>query len=377
MSMRSLAGRVLRLPETAARRGAVAVRTRGWQPRTHLFVVGDRIGWSIDDDATQLQRIAARIGLSVAPAAWAQHARRQSVFLPSHFSALQPRWLESSHRLGLSYFHGRPGTPGHPEFDVALTTLRDNAARVDRIQVTHGEMHELVVSAGVDERRVFRIPIGIDLERFPIGDAVTRVEARKTLDLPERAFVVGSFQKDGVGWGDGFEPKPVKGPDVLVDVLARVHERAPDLVVLLTGPARGWVRRELDRRGIPYRHVRVARRDELVTAYHALDVHLVASRQEGGPKSALESLATGAVLVSTRVGQVPEIVADGSTGLLADVEAPDSLATQVMRLHDDPALVAELRSAGREVAERYGYESLDERWAALFDGFVESDARST
>ena len=377
MSIRRLAGRVVRQPARLARRGAVTVRTRDWEPHSRLFVVGDRIGWSIDDDATQLQRTAARVGLLVAPAAWAQHARRQAVFLPSHFSALQPRWLGSTHRLGLSYFHGRPGTPAHPEFDLALATLRKNAARVDRIQVTHGEMHELVVSAGVDEHRVFRIPIGIDLERFPLGDPETRIEARRTLDLPGGAFVVGSFQKDGVGWGEGLEPKPVKGPDVLVDVLAHVHGRAPDLVVLLTGPARGWVRRELDRKGISYRHLHVARREDLVVAYHALDVHLVASRQEGGPKSALESLATGAALVSTRVGQVPEIVVDGSSGLLADFDDADGLAAKVMQLHDDPALGAGLRSTGREVAESYRYELLDARWAELFDGFVERGSASS
>jgi glycosyltransferase involved in cell wall biosynthesis len=372
--MRRRVARVVRLPSGVARRAAVAARTRNWEPYSHLFVVGDRIGWSIDDDAVQLQRTAARLGVPVAPAAWAVHARRQAVFLPSHFSALQPRWLGSTHRLGLSYFHGRPGTPGHPEFDVALTSLRANAARIDRIQVTHAEMHELVVSAGVDERRVFRIPIGIDLECFPLGDPAARAAARAALDLPPSAFVVGSFQKDGVGWGEGLEPKPVKGPDVLVDVLARVHERADDLVVLLTGPARGWVRRELDRRAIPYRHVHLARRGDLVTAYHALDVHVVASRQEGGPKSVLESLATGAALVATRVGQVPEIVADGVTALLADVEDAAGLAAQVMRIRDGGAFVAELRRAGRERSESFAYESLDGSWAALCDGFVERGA---
>jgi len=42
-------------------------------------------------------------------------------------------------------------------------------------------------------------------------------------------------------------------------------------------------------------------------------VFVVASRQEGGPKSALESMAAGVPLVSTRVGQVPEIARHGET----------------------------------------------------------------
>ncbi len=169
---------------------------------SRLFVVGDRLGWSIDDDRARLVSTARRLGYKVGSNAWLRLRRRQAVFQHNHFNALQPRWLESSHRLGLSYFHGRPGTRGYPEFDRAYEALKHNAARIDRIQVTHAEMHELVTTAGVPVERVFKIPIGIDLEHFPLG--------------PERqgsTFVIGSFLKDGVGMEDGLEPKLLKGPD--------------------------------------------------------------------------------------------------------------------------------------------------------------------
>ncbi len=371
MTPRSVARRAVRPLADAAMRSVVAVRTRDWAPASRLFVVGDGSGWSIDDDAGQISAVARRVGYDVAPPQWARHARRQSVFLPSHFSALRPRWLKSSHRLGLAYFHGRPGTDGHPEFDEVLETLRKNASRVDRVQVTHAEMHELTVAAGVDEEHVFRIPIGIDIERFPLVTDERRRDARRVFGLPDNAFVVGSFQKDGVGWSEGLEPKLVKGPDVLVDAVARIHEAAPELVVLLTGPARGFVRTELERREIPYKHVRLDARVALAEAYHALDVHLVPSRQEGGPKSALESLATGIPLVSTRVGQAQEIVDDGRSGLFADVDDAAALAALVLRVRDDTELARGLREAGRATAEAYTYERLDSRWAEFLDGFVE------
>ena len=88
--------------------------------------------------------------------------------------------------------------------------------------------------------------------------------------------------------GDGDEPKAIKGPDVLVEALAVAHGELERLVVLLTGPARGYVRAELERRGVPYLHRLLPDRDGLTTAYHALDAYVVASRQEGGPKSVLE-----------------------------------------------------------------------------------------
>jgi glycosyltransferase involved in cell wall biosynthesis len=363
--------RIAGAPASAARYGAVRLRTRDWRTASALFVVGDRIGWSIDDDATAIADTARRLGYEVAPAAWAPYARNQAVFLPSHFEALQPRWLASSHRLGLAYLHGRPGTKGFPEFDGAYETLRRDPLRVQRIQVTHGEMHELMLSAGVPPERIFRIPIGVDLANFPFADAASRGQARRVLELPDSAFVVGSLQKDGVGWGEGLEPKLIKGPDALAAVLARVRDRVPETLALLTGPARGYVMRELAARGVPYRHLRARTRPELAAAYHALDLCIVTSRQEGGPKAVLEAMAAGTPVVSTRVGQAPEILEHGRSGYLADVDDVDALTHWAVQVHDDASASSVLARAGRQTAERYALECLDTRWAALLEGFVE------
>jgi len=325
-----------------------------------LFVVGDRLGWSIDDDRTRLVATARRLGYDVGSNALLRLARQQSVFQHNHFNALHARWLDSSHRLGLSYFHGRPSTPGYPELDSAYETLRQHAARIDRVQVTHAEMEELVVGAGVAAEKVYRIPIGIDLEHFPLA--------------PEREgsqFVVGSFVKDGVGMEEGTEPKLLKGPDTLIAVVERLRQTIPQLSVLLTGPARGYVRKELGRLGIPHEHLVLSSREELGHAYQGVDVCLVTSRQEGGPKSVLEAMASGVPLVSTRVGQATELVGDGENGLLADVDDVDALVAAVQRVHDDAQLRRRLRSAGRATAEANAEEQLDPLWARLLEGFVQ------
>jgi glycosyltransferase involved in cell wall biosynthesis len=334
-------------------------------------VLGDTLSWALDDEAAYVTAVARGEGYRIGPPAWARFARDQVVFHTSHFAALDPVWTGSSHRLGLAYFHGRPGTPGYPEFGRAFEALRRDAARFARIQVTHREMEEIVLSAGADPAAVHRIPIGIELDRFPLGDGERRRAAREELGLPQDAFVVGSFQKDGVGMGDGDEPKTIKGPDVLVDALDAARRELGELVVLLTGPARGYVRRELERRGIAFVHRLLPTRDGLTTAYHALDAYVVASRQEGGPKSILESMATGVPLVTTSAGQAPDLVADGRNGLLVDVEDAAGLAAGLVRLHGDSGLVAGLRKAGRTTAEENSHERLAPRWAALLDGFAE------
>ena len=370
MSARAVARGIVVPPARLAARGLVKARTSGWPDHSRLFTLGDRSSWSVEEDAEQLAGTARRLGFEVGPPRWAPFAERQSVFHASHFEALSPRWLGSSHRLGTAYLHGRPGTPGFPEFDVSFEALRRQPDRIERIQVTHAEMHELVLSAGVDPGRVFRIPIGIDLENFPVVSPESRRAARRALDLGDDAFVVGSFQKDGVGWGDGVEPKLIKGPDVLVAALERVRAGAPELVVLLTGPARGYVRSELGRLGIPHRHVLALSREELARAYHALDVYVVPSRQEGGPKGVLEAMASGVPLVTTRVGQAPDIVESCGNGFLVDVGDAEAISETVLRIREDRAAAVAATAAARRTAERYSYEHLEVQWERLLSGFV-------
>ena len=79
--------------------------------------------------------------------------------------------------------------------------------------------------------------------------------------------------------------------------------------MLLTGPSRGYVKAGLDRarRAVPPRVLPDV--DAVARAYDAIDVCVVASREEGGPRAVLESMATGVPLVTTRVGQAADLVA--------------------------------------------------------------------
>ena len=74
--------------------------------------------------------------------------------------------------------------------------------------------------------------------------------------------------------------------------------------------------------------------------------------------------------MTTCVGQVTELATDGIDSLLADVDDVDALAAAVIRVREDDELRARLAAAGRRTAESYAEQRLDERWAALLDGFV-------
>ena len=106
---------------------------------------------------------------------------------------------------------------------------------------------------------------------------------RNKLKIPKDALVIGSFQKDGIGWGDGMKPKFIKGPDIFVETLRILSKKGLPIYALITGPARGYVIELLKQNNIPYHHSYVSRAEDLVPFYQALDIYLITSREEGGP----------------------------------------------------------------------------------------------
>jgi glycosyltransferase involved in cell wall biosynthesis len=349
----------------------IAWRTQHWPAHTRLFVAGDGREWAIGDDTRQIASIAASLGARVGAESWISAVRNQSVFHASQFALLGQPFVRDGNRLGVAYLHGRPGTPGMPEFDTCYETVRSRHEELERIQVPSRAMEELVLGAGVSPEKVFRIPIGIDPDRFTLRSPAERAAARTTLGLPAEAFVAGSFQKDGVGWEEGLEPKLIKGPDVLLQAAERLRERVPDLYLLLTAPARGYVKQGLERIGVPYRHVQLDGLDAVAEAYQALDVCLVTSRDEGGPKAVLEAMASGVPLVTTRVGQATDLVRHGANGYIVDVGDGFGVADWAGHVAEaSHEALARLVAGGRATAEACSYDSLAPRWRELLTGFV-------
>jgi glycosyltransferase involved in cell wall biosynthesis len=353
------------------RRAVVGRRTRGWTPHSRLLIVQEGADWVLAYEAAQLRKLAEGMGVLVAPESWASSVSGQSIFHESQFTLLLGDFERRGNNLGLTYFHGRPGTPGFPEFDACFETMTRRHEEISRVQVTNAAMEEVVLETGIAAEKLHRIPIGIDVDLFTPATPEARLEARREFGLPEQAFVVGSFQKDGVGWGEGLEPKLIKGPDVLLAAAEQLRERIPDLWFLLTGPSRGFVSTGLERLGIPYRHTFLPRPEAVVAAYNASDLYIVASREEGGPKAVLESMATGVPVVTTRVGQATDLVRHGVDGFMVDVEDADAIASWSAHVAEAPADELEgMRAAAAETARENSYEALRPRWRRLLEGFV-------
>lgn len=345
-----------------------------WKPYSRLILYGDDAGWVLDWEMRELRRISKKLGVRLAKPLWKHAAEPQSIFFSNHFVLAKDDWLKLlPNRIGFAYFHGKPNT-GDELFDKFYKSLSVHHEEVSRIQVSHSEMRNVSLETGIDPSKVFLIPIGINTDFFPIRTPEQKSVAREKMNIPKSAFVVGSFQKDGVGWGDGMEPKLIKGPDVLVNTLKILKNKIPELHVLLSGPARGYVKKGLEEAGIPYTHVYLSSYPDVAKLFQALDLYIVASRQEGGPKAVLESMSSGVPLVTTRVGQAMDLVQHGENAFMADVENIEALAAFAWQIYSSGAeSLAPMLKAGRATAEANSYKSQTPLWADFMNGFVDSE----
>lgn len=90
--------------------------------------------------------------------------------------------------------------------------------------------------------------------------------------------------------------------------------------------------------------------DELIREYRACDAVLVPSRYEGFGYTALEGMACGKPVVGFRSGAVNEVVVNGETGLLCDIDDLDALETYCRRLALNRAEAVQFGQAGRDRA---------------------------
>lgn len=129
--------------------------------------------------------------------------------------------------------------------------------------------------------------------------------------IPHDKFIVGSFQRDTEG-SDPNMPKLSKGPDIFIKIINNMKDQDKNPFVVLSGWRRTYVINELKKNNIPYIYYELIQPDQLNELYNCLDLYVVSSRCEGGPRSIMECGQTLTPIISTDVG-ISNIILDNSS----------------------------------------------------------------
>lgn len=189
--------------------------------------------------------------------------------------------------------------------------------------------------------------LGVDPNRIMPGDAAA---ARKSQGLEGRRILLSTGRL-----------VPRKGVDTVLQALPKIRAALPDVlyVVVGDGPDRERLQALAAQLGVQDA-VRFAGRvsdEDRVQLYSACHAFVLAAREErpdveGFGLVLLEASAAGKAVISTNSGGVPEVVIDGTTGLITASGEPGAVADTVIRVLGDDALCESLGRAGREHVEQ-------------------------
>ncbi|MFI5413486.1 MAG: glycosyltransferase family 4 protein, partial [Candidatus Lutacidiplasmatales archaeon] len=231
-------------------------------------------------------------------------------------------------------------------------TLRpaDRVVAQTRSEVT------LLASWGVEPDRIALISDGIDLSEF--AGMPARIERR---DPPTLLFVGRLYPEQ-------------KGLDPLLRAFARIPA---DLGLRLRLVGEDWggarvVARLAEELGVRDRVTLTGPlpRTELLGEYARADLFVLPSLFEPYGIVLMEAMAAGLPIVASRVGGIPEVVAEGENALLCAPNDPAALADALERLVRDRALRERFARAGRKRVERFSWTRVIPQWVGLFETVI-------
>lgn len=250
----------------------------------------------------------------------------------------------------------RPDSPAKMKAMVALEMRIYRRFRA--VVAVSEQIRRILVRSGVDERRVQVVRNGIPLDGSPLG-ADRRRTLRESLGVPSDGFLVLnagrlSAQKDQAALVHAISAMPAGNRPVFCAIAGE-------------GPLRGELQDLIGGAGLGGRVRLIGYRDDVGDLLGAADAFALPSLDEGMPMILLEAAAAGLALVATPVGDVPELVRDGVTGLLVPCGEPAALAAALTRLRDEAGLAGRLGAAVREDVRRsHSRESMAARYAEVY-----------
>lgn len=161
---------------------------------------------------------------------------------------------------------------------------------------------------------------------------------------------------------------PEKNIGALISAFELVRKQYPDCDLLIAGD--GPSRKELENIGKNIEGVHFVGpifKDDLINFINNIDIFVLPSRYEVSPRAIIEAMSRGVPVITTPVGELPQIFQHGKNCLFTKIDDPKDTAWKMIQLMSDKNLANEIGLAGKAlVEERYDIDKIIERYIQIY-----------
>jgi glycosyltransferase involved in cell wall biosynthesis len=216
--------------------------------------------------------------------------------------------------------------------------------RADEIVVPSAYLVRIFSKFGLPARAIFNV---IDFSRFTFKQR----EVLRPVFLSNRNF------------------ETHYGVDVVLKAFAIVQKRFPQAVLKVAGdgPCRDALHRlaaELKLRNVEF--LGAVEHEQMAALYNETDCFLNGSRIDNQPLSIIEAFASGLPVVTTNAGGIPDMVTDGVTGMVVEMDDYESLASGAIELIQNPDIAARIVAEARKQCRQYTWEAVRNQWLTVY-----------
>jgi glycosyltransferase involved in cell wall biosynthesis len=260
-------------------------------------------------------------------------------------------------------FHGHLLNGYFGRFKRALVIMAEKllALSTHQLLAVGDKVREDLLAAGVGNPKKFGLmPPGLE-----IGQLLNKTDAQASYSLSRQTLncaYIGRVTK-------------IKRPDRFLDVVKELKRRGVGIGFFMAGDGDllEYCRARIAREDLPVKILGWQSNIELVLS--AADFVVLTSDNEGTPLSLIQAGMAGLPVVTTRVGSVPEVVLDGTTGIVTSVDVK-SIADALEKLASSDELRARMGAAAKEFTlANYGVIRLVNDHEVLYKNLTASRAK--
>jgi len=264
--------------------------------------------------------------------------------------------------LGISWFYGDKVVDAISYLYSMLISKRIFRS-ADGIRLMSSQLIEYAGKLDIEEHKAFTIPRGVDTDLFRLRDGDKRLKS--DLGIKENDTVVLYVGRLDLAKGVDYLLQAAKG--VLTN-----HDNADSIKFLIVGVGNLWKRYE--RLASPFSEniIFLGFRNDVPKLMNIAHIFVLSSLSEGAANVVLEASASGLPVVATAVGEVPQIVSDGETGLLVKPKDVDGLAKRIETIIHNPLLAKKMGEAGRKrIEQKYSSEIICEKLEKAYQEVID------